>query len=105
MTEKIKVRQICFMFIAFTTVVKLLVMPAITASFAKEALWISASVNFIADGIFLAFFLHLNEKYNGKSFYDIIKINTGEKTAKAVYFVYGLYFFIKAYVPLIEQKN
>ncbi len=105
MTEKINVRQICFTFTAFTTVVKLLVMPAVTAGFAKESFWISAALNFLADGMVLLFVLHLNDKYGGKSLYEIISVNVGDKTAKTVYLFYGIFFFVKAYVPLIEQKN
>ncbi|MBE5742486.1 MAG: hypothetical protein E7360_04090 [Clostridiales bacterium] len=104
-TNKIKLRQVCLTFIAFTLAIKIIILPSLTASFADQSLWISAFINFSIDGATLFFILKMTDKFKGLSFYQILRENVGETLTKIIMFLYCVYFILKAYVPIMEQKS
>ena len=61
--NKIKLRQVCLIFIAFSIALKIITLPSIVASISNEGLWISALLNFILDGAMLFFILKMSEKF------------------------------------------
>lgn len=103
--NKLYVRQICFIFGAFTIAGKLITMPALAAKYAKEALWISAGVNFLIDGLALLFFLYLARKFEGMTIFEIVEYNTGKVARKFFAFLFFAFFILKSYLPIIEHRN
>ena len=104
-TDKIKLRQVCLVFIAFSIAIKIISLPALTATFADEGLWISALINFIIDGAMIFFFLKLGERFKGLTFFQILKENLGDIPTKIILFLYFIYFILKSYAPIMEQKS
>ena len=103
-TYQLKTRQICFFFLAFTVVNKLFTLPSLTSSLAKEDLWISSLINLTLD--FLTIFaLIIVCKRQNLSFLELLEKNFGKMGAKIVIFLYALYFLLKAYMPINEQKS
>ncbi len=93
------------MLISMCAIGKMIVAPAITARYAYESLWISALINFAVDGLFVFFLLKMNDRFGGKSFYDILVSSFGKVFAKVVYFIFFIYFVVRAFIPIVEQKN
>ncbi len=102
--NSLSVRQICFIYLAFTTVTKIGMMPSILANYVGEALWISVLLNFAIDFLSLLAILYLAKKHPEKTIYTIIKDGTNEWVAKIALAVLGVFFFIKCSLPLFEQK-
>ncbi|MBQ7373384.1 MAG: GerAB/ArcD/ProY family transporter [Clostridia bacterium] len=103
--EKLKLRQLCFALIVFTGVIKIIVLPSFVSGYAKENLWISALLNFLLDGVTIFFILKIADKFKGKSFFQILNENLGDAPTKTIMFLYAIYFLIKSYVPILEQKS
>ena len=103
--EKVKLRQVCFSLIAFATVLKIIVLPSFVSGFAKENLWISILLNFILDGAMIFIVLKISDRFKGLTFYQILIENCGEIPTKIIMCLYALYFILKAYVPILEQKS
>ncbi len=103
--NKLKTRQICFVFLAMTPVTKLTLLPSVLAKYAGEQLWFSALINFALDGAVLLSILLLGKKHPKTTVYDVVRLNLGQFWAKAVYSIYALYFFLKAFIPLLEQQD
>lgn len=102
--DKISVRQICFVFIAFSTSIKVVFAAAVTAKYSGHALWASLLLNFIFDGVMIFSAIKISEMFPGKTFFDILTDGIGESAAKILVFIFGLAFLLKAYVPIQEQK-
>lgn len=104
-TNKITLRQVCLSFITFSIAIKLILLPSLTAKFAEQSLWISALVNFTIDGLMLFFILRLSDKFKNLSFFQILNQNLGDIPTKIIMFLYCIYFILKSYVPIMEQKS
>ena len=102
--KQLKTRQICLFFIAFMPITKLFYLPSVLASVSNEDMWISAIVNLLLDLITLLAILKVCEREN-TDFITLLKDNLGNKGANAVLLIYAIYFFIKAILPLQEQKE
>lgn len=100
----VKVRQICSIFIAFLPLCKLVSAPAVFAGFCGEKLWQPLILYFIADALLLALILLMAKKNPQTAFFDILKREYSESFARAVFFVYSVFFMMKALVPLCEYK-
>lgn len=103
--NKMTLRQVCFTLTAFTVSLKIISLPSHVAKFSQESLWISAIINFLLDGLMIFFILKISEKFDGLTFYQILDQNCGKAFTKTVFFLYFIYFFLKSYLPLNEQKN
>ncbi len=102
--ERIKVRQLCFYFVAMMPVAKLLVYPATLTYQSKNDLLLSAFVNCLAEGAIVALVMLLAKK-SGKSLFALLENTFGNITAKIVYGVFALFFFASALLPFMEHKN
>ncbi len=102
--NRLSVRQICFIYLAFTAVTKIGMLPAILANYVGEALWQAVLLNFVLDFCILLIFLHLSKKHPNQTLYEIIKNGTREWLAKITLFLFGVFFFLKTALPLFEQK-
>lgn len=105
MANKIKLRQTCLFIIVFSLATKIIILPSVVASFSKESLWISALINFAIDGAMLFFVLKMSDKFKGLTFYQILRENLGDIPTKIILFLYFIYFLLKAYSPIMEQKS
>lgn len=107
MNEKnmLKVRQICFLYLALTPVTKLSIYPCFLSRYAEESLWISALFGFLFDLLIIGAALYISKKHPDKTVYAITEERLGKPFAKIIFFIYALFFFAKATLPLIEQKT
>lgn len=103
--DKINLRQVCLSFVTFSIAIKIITLPSVIASFSNEALWISALINFALDGAMIFYILKVTENFNGLSFFQILKENCGKTVTSIIMFLYFIYFLLKAYVPILEQKS
>ncbi len=102
--NNIKVRQIMMVFIALMPVTKVLMLPPILAGFSSNQLYMSLLVNFVCDILVLFFILKLNDLFPDKTFFAILEENLGSVFAKIIFFIFGLFFLMKTFIPIIEQK-
>lgn len=100
----LKPRQICFVFLALAPVNKLITYPSFLASRTGGSLWISLIVSLALDVALLFFILAAGKDFGNETFYNTLEASLGKPTAKFAYAVYAVYFFLKALLPLIEQK-
>lgn len=103
--NKIKVRQICFIFLAFMPATKISLLPSVLAGFADERLWVSALLGFVFDIAVIFIAMALCKKHDNRTVYNILESKVSPLFAKAVYFGYGIYFILKALVTLLEQQD
>ena len=103
--NKINLRQTCLFVFVFTLATKIIILPSVVASFSKESLWISALINFALDGGLLFFILKMSDKFKGLTFFQILRENLGDVPTKIILFLYFIYFLLKAYSPIMEQKS
>lgn len=99
-----KIRQICTLFIAFLPLVKIVGAPAVFSGMCGEKLWISAAILLALDFLLIFLFMFYARRFEGVAFFDILSDGYGKVFAKAVFFVYGIFFLLKAFVPLCEYK-
>lgn len=103
--NKIKLRQICFIFLAFMPATKIALLPSVLAGFADEKLWVSALIGFLFDIAVLLIAMRICKKHDNCTVYYLLESHFSPALAKAVYFGYGVYFILKALVPLLEQQD
>ena len=103
--DKLYVRQICFLFLAFALPVKLITMPALAAKYAAEDLWISAAINFAPDLAMVFAICMLARKFEGQTVFEIVENKFGIIGKTIFSAAFGLFFLFKAYLPLIEHRN
>lgn len=102
--KALKIRQICFFYIALLPVVKFFMMPSVLAEICAEDMWIAAAVNVCADLLtaIALFFAFRNEEYD---FFTLIRLKFGKVFYKAVLVFYFAFFMMKIFLPLNEQKD
>lgn len=103
--NKVKIRQICFVFLAFLPVTKISLLPSVIASFCEEQLYLACLLNCLLDLGVLAIILFIVKKHDNNTLFEIIKTNFSNTLAQIVYFFYGMYFLIKAILPIFEQQD
>ncbi len=100
---QLKTRQVCLFFIAFTTITKLFTLPSLMASVAQEDLWLCSALNVFLDLVTIFALTFVCRRQN-LTFLQLLENNLGKTTAKVVIFAYFIYFLLKAYMPINEQK-
>ena len=93
------------MIVSTSAIGKMIVAPAVTARYSQESLWISSLINFIVDGLFALYFLYMNDKFDNRTFYSILESSFGKVVAKIVFSLFFVYFIVRAFTPIMEQKN
>jgi len=101
--NKLSARQLCLFLACLTPCGKLLSAPAVLAREAGGDLLLSALINFVFQGVIIFFILWLAERTE-LTFFDLLKNTFGKVAAKAIYFIFALYFLFYALFPLLEQK-
>ncbi len=97
-------RQICLFMIAFLPVTKLFMMPSVVAGFSREDMWISILINLSLDFLTIMAVTFTCKKTN-LSFFELLELNFGKIGSKIILCFYYLLFFLKAVLPLEEQKD
>ena len=102
--DKIKLRQICFLFAVMMPITKTIVYPATLAYRSRNDLLWSALCNLLLEGIVIALVMLL-AKRTKCTFFDLLRNTFGKIGAKIIYGLFALFFFLSALLPLMEQKN
>lgn len=101
----LKIRQICFIFLALTPVTKISLLMSVTASFLEEQLWVGAIINFALDFLVLFAILQFSKKHENTPLYNVLENTFSSRFAKVIFFLYAVFFFIKSTIPLLEQQD
>ena len=104
MKFQLSTRQICLFFIAFLPISKLFMFPSIVAGASGEDLWLSAIINCVLDLLTLTTLLSLC-KYANCNFYQMTENLLGKVGSKILFFLYFIFFMLKAILPINEQKD
>lgn len=102
--NNIKIKQICALFICLLPLTKIVCAPAMITKLFKQNMWIPPLIWFTLELLFIGFVFLLDKIHGGKTFFEILTDCYGELFAKIVYFLYGLFFLVKSFLPIIEHK-
>lgn len=105
MKNSISENQLSIIVATGFTLTKIYVMPANLSYFAGSSLWISALINFIIDYILLLVFLRFIRQSGNKTLFEINTELFSKKMAKFIALIFAVFFILKAFVPIVEQKN
>ncbi len=106
MTKKtLTIKQICAIFIALIPALKLISAPSIMAEFCKEKLWFPPLLLCILDLVLIFLLLIASKKHNYQNSYDILCKTYSKGFAKVVFFIWAIFFLLKAFIPLLEHKH
>lgn len=101
--EKISVRQICFILIAYNACTKLLLYPSLAADRVGNALIFSALFNLALQTVIIWSVSFLSSRTD-KSFFELLQNTFGNVTARIIYALFALYFLASAVIPVNEQE-
>ena len=104
MKLELKSRQVCLFIIAFFPIVKIFTAPSVLSSFASNDLWISTLIILAVDFIGLLAIIYAYS-HTKSDLFTLIENTLGKFWARAVFILYFIFFFLKAIVPLNEQKD
>ena len=102
---KLNSRQLCFIIITTATVSKLFFMPALLAGITEEGLILSCLINYLIDFVLLFFILKTYKSQENFSYFDMLEISYGKALSKVIIALYALFFILKVFIPMIEEKN
>lgn len=102
--DKIKLRQICFLFAVMMPITKTIVYPATLAYQSKNDLLWAALCNLLLECAVVALVMLL-AKRTKCTFFGLLQNTFGKTGAKIVYGLFALFFFLSALLPVMEQKN
>ncbi len=105
MTNKISTRQLFIIVSTGFTLTKLYIMPAYLSGIAKESMWLSATLNLVLDFFLLTLVLKIIKKTNNHSLLDSDLELFSPKITKFLCLAFAIFFIVKAFVPIVEQKN
>ena len=103
-SKSISIRQLCFIIITLFSISKFYVLPALVSGVSRESGFIAVALNFLIDFILLAICLYIVKK-SENSLYDTSVSLFGKTLTDITFILYAVYFFSKAFIPLVEQKN
>ncbi len=103
--SKINVRQLSIIIAVIFSVVKFFVLPAHVSGFSHEAGWMALFVNFSLDFLLLLICLYVVKNQPHASVYETSVKFFGKTFTKVVFVLYAVYFLLKAFIPILEQKN
>ena len=105
MTNKISQKQLGIIIGAGFTLTKIYVMPAFLSKIAHESMWICALLSLILDFFLLLLVLKTIENTNNSPLYDVGKQLYTAPVNKCITLLYAIFFLVKAFIPIVEQKN
>ena len=89
--DKIKLRQICFLFAGMMPLTKMIVYPAMLAYQAKNDLLLAAFGNFLLEGAVIALVMFLASRTDC-TFFDLLQNTFGKIGAKIIYGLFAAFF-------------
>ncbi len=104
MEFKISNKQLNIIVGAGFTLTKIYVMPAFLANIANESLWISALISLTFDFLLLLIILKTIKNNNNLPLFDS-KNGSIPLINKAGCLLYAIFFMVKGFMPIVEQKN
>lgn len=103
MKDKISVRQVCFILIAYNAVLKLIIMPTYLAVNCQNDLIFPALINLVLQAVVIWAVAYASS-HADKPLFDILAERFGKAFASVVFCLLGVYFILVAIVPLVEQQ-
>ncbi|MGN0807080.1 MAG: GerAB/ArcD/ProY family transporter [Candidatus Coproplasma sp.] len=103
MKERISVRQICFILIAYNAVLKLIIYPSAMASSSGNDIIFPALVDLAVQTVVIWSVAYMSSRTN-KSFFELLAVTFNKTVARVVYALFALYFILAAIVPMVEQQ-
>ncbi|MBR1891157.1 MAG: GerAB/ArcD/ProY family transporter [Clostridia bacterium] len=100
----IKVRQICFIYLAFTPVIKLLTMPSYIAEVSFEGLLLSFLIGCAVDALLLIIILNLSSGQRNATLYNDFNKNYGSIPTKIIFLILTVYYIARSVYPIFEHK-
>ena len=97
MKDKISVRQICFILLAYNAASKMLLFPTTAASAVGNALIFCALFNLALQTVIIWSVSYLSSRTD-KSFFELLENTFGSVTARIVFAFFALYFLIAAVI-------
>ena len=105
MDKSVSTRQLAIIVAVGFTITKLHILPASLAYFSGEALWLSALINLAIDFLLLLFVLKIINDAKEQNVILYFENKLGKPLGKVLCLIYALFFIIKAFIPIYEQKN
>lgn len=105
MDKSVTSRQLAVITAVGFTITKLHILPASLAHFSNEALWLSALINILIDFLLLLLVLKLTREAKNENVILFLENKFGKTFAKTLCFLYAVFFMVKAFIPIYEQKN
>lgn len=102
--NKVTTKQVCALIACLLPLTKIVCAPSVISSVYGEKLWQPLVIWFVLELAFIAFVFYLTKRHENKTIFAILSDGYGEGFAKVIFFVYGVYFLLKAFLPLIEHK-
>ncbi len=102
--DKLKLRQVCFLFAAVLPLTKLFIYPSTLAYYAKNDLLLSCALNYLLEGAVVALVLWLASRTRCTLF-ELFKNTFGRTAAKVLYLLLAAFLLFSALLPMLEQKN
>ncbi|MGN0806437.1 MAG: GerAB/ArcD/ProY family transporter [Candidatus Coproplasma sp.] len=103
MKERISVRQICFILIAYNAVLKLIIYPSAAATASANDLIFPALFDLAVQTAIIWSVAYLSSRTD-KSFFELLEGTFNRTVARIVYALFALYFILAAIVPMVEQQ-
>lgn len=100
---KIKVRQICFILIAYTVAARLLQYPTLLSEYSGRDLILSALIDFAVQTVVIWAVAYLCSRTD-KTFFGLLEGALGRVAARIIIGLFGAFFILASFVPLYEQK-
>lgn len=97
-------RQIALFFLSIVPFIKFFTLPSLTAGISGNDMWISAILNLVLDIVTAIVVLSACKKSN-TDFFGLIENIFGKVGGKIVLILYAMFFLLKGFIPICEQKD
>ena len=105
MEKSVTTRQLAVICAVGFTITKLHILPAMLSRYSNEALWLSALINIVLDFLLLLAVLKITSNAKNENVMEFLENRFGKNVSKIICFIYVLFFLLKAFIPIYEQKN
>ena len=105
MEKSVTSRQLAVITAVGFTITKLHILPAMLSRYSNEALWLSALINIVLDFLLLLAVLKITSNAKNENIMEFLENRFGKNVSKIICFIYVLFFLLKAFIPIYEQKN
>ena len=103
--NKLSVKQFCFIIIICFSITKFYILPAMVSSISNQSGWFVVLLNFLVDFLLLLACLYIIKNQPTNNLFSSSNVLFGKTLTKIVFVIYAVYFFIKSFIPVLEQKN